>query len=319
MGKEILITGGSGFIGSNLALELQKREPEAQITVLEDFRATSFKNLLGFEGDVLTYDVAEKLWLSWAKGRSIDQIYHLASITDTTILDEKKMMYDNVEGFRNILDLAVEKEASLVYASSAAVYGSQNTSMKETDGGKPNNVYGFSKWVMENLAHSYHHKLKVVGLRYFNVFGPREDFKGAAASMIYQLAKQILSGKNPRIFTDGEQKRDFVYVKDVVKATIMAHQSKENTSLNVGTGQATSFNEVIDALNEAFETQMKPDYFENPYSFYQDFTQADMSHHQKMTGFQCDYSTREGIFDYAKNYLLNAQSFSKPAIPSGTE
>jgi ADP-L-glycero-D-manno-heptose 6-epimerase len=214
------------------------------------------------------------------------------------------MMYDNVEGFRNILDMAVEKKATVVYASSAATYGSIDRPIQESDAGNPNNIYGYSKWIMDQLAPSYYDKIKVVGLRFFNVFGPREYYKGHASSMIYQLALKMMEGHRPRIFKWGEQKRDHIYVKDVVTACLMAHKAKESTVMNLGTGQATSFNEIVDAVNEALGTDMKPEYFDNPYSFYQNFTQADMSHHEKMTGFRCHYSTREGILDYVRNYLL---------------
>lgn len=303
--KNILVTGGSGFIGSNLSLELQNRYPHANITVIDDFRATSFKNLLGFQGDVLAFNVAEKDWLQAVAHKPFDVIFHLASITDTTVLDEKKMMFDNVEGFRNILNLACDRKADVVYASSAAVYGSQDASMKEADGGHPNNIYGFSKWVMENLAKTYEGKIKIVGLRYFNVFGPREYFKGNAASMIYQLYKQMAAGRRPRIFKFGEQRRDFIYVKDVVAATIQARNSKQNTVVNVGTGKSSSFNDLVTYLNEALQTSLEPDYFDNPYDFYQNFTEADMSHHEKMTGFRPQFSTRAGITDYVRNYLLH--------------
>ena len=311
--KHVLVTGGSGFIGSNLALEIQKRFREAQITVVDDFRGSSFKNLLGFKGDVLAFNVAEKEWLEAVKDRPLDVIFHLASITDTTVLDEKKMMFDNVEGFRNVLALALEKKAEVIYASSAAVYGNQETPMKEEDAGKPNNIYGFSKWTMEQIAKNYAGAThasplpKIVGLRYFNVFGPGEWFKGAAASMIYQLAKQMMAGKRPRIFKWGEQRRDFIYVKDAVAATIKAREAKQNTVLNVGTGRSTSFNEVIEALNEGLGTHLEPDYFDNPYGFYQDFTQADMDRTKKEIGFEAGYSTREGILDYVRNFLLPTQ------------
>ncbi len=302
--KSILVTGGAGFIGSNLCLELQNRYPNAVITAMDDFRAGSFKNLLGFRGDVLAYDVAQKNWFACLKDRPVEVIFHLASITDTTVLDERKMMFDNVEGFRNILEFALAKKAAVVYASSAATYGSQSTPMKLEDAGAPNNIYGFSKWTLEGLARIYSDKLKVVGLRYFNVFGPREYYKGPAASMIYQLYKQMAAGKRPRIFKFGEQRRDFIYIKDVVEATIKARESKKNTSLNIGSGQSTSFNELINALNEALGTKLEPDYFDNPYDFYQNFTQADISHTEKMTGFKPRYTTREGILDYVRTYLL---------------
>ncbi|MFH1208831.1 MAG: ADP-glyceromanno-heptose 6-epimerase [Candidatus Omnitrophota bacterium] len=302
--KNILVTGGSGFIGSNIALELQSRLPEARITVLEDFRSSCFKNLLGFKGDLLAYDCSGKTWMSWAKGKKLDIIYHMAAITDTTILDEQKMMFDNVEGFRNVLDLAVEKKAAVVYASSAATYGSIDRPIKESDAGHPNNIYGYSKWIMDQLAPFYYDKVKVIGLRFFNVFGPRECYKEHAASMIYQLALKMMEGHRPRIFKWGEQKRDHIYVKDVVAATLMAQKARASTVMNLGTGQATSFNEIVNALNEALGTNHKPDYFDNPYVFYQNFTQADMSHHETMTGFRCRYTTREGILDYVRNYLL---------------
>lgn len=314
--KNILVTGGSGFIGSNLALELQSRYPEAVVTVLDDFRSSSFKNLLGFRGDILAYDCSHTSWLNWAKGKKLDRIYHMASITDTTFLDEQKMMFDNVEGFRNILNLATEKKATVVYASSAATYGTIDRPIQESDAGHANNIYGYSKWIMDQLARTYHHKIKVIGLRFFNVFGPREYYKGSAASMIYQLALQMMAGKRPRIFKWGEQKRDHIYVKDVVEAVLMAHHAKKNTVMNLGTGQATSFNELVDALNEALATHYKPDYFDNPYPFYQNFTQADMSHHLHMTGFQCRYTTREGILDYVKNYLLKKQRVDVSAYQS---
>ncbi len=311
--KNILVTGGSGFIGSNLTLELQTRYPNANITVIDDFRGSSFKNLLGFLGDVMAYDVSDATWLEHFRHRPLDTIFHMASITDTTVLDEKKMMFDNVEGFRNILDLAAAKKCPVVYASSAATYGSagDNKPLTEADAGVPNNVYGFSKWVLENLARQYNPAVKTVGLRFFNVFGPREFFKGKAASMIYQLYLQMKAGKRPRIFKFGEQKRDFVYIKDVVECIIASRGARQSSVVNVGTGQATSFNEVIQAINEALRLSLEPDYFDNPYDFYQNYTQADMSHTEKITGFKPKYSTREGILDYVRNYL---EAGEKPVL-----
>ena len=334
--KKVLVTGGSGFIGSNLSLEIQKRYPKALVTVADDFRGSSFKNLLGFNGDVMAYNVADPAFLIAAKSKTFDTIFHMASITDTTVLDEKKMMNDNVEGFRNILDLAVRTKSDVIYASSAAVYGSgpatpvkssrrnkknqasssENTGIafKESDAGLPNNIYGYSKWAMENLAKEYSGKLKIIGLRFFNVFGPRETFKGHAASMIYQLYLQMKAGKRPRIFKFGEQRRDFIYVKDVVEAILAACNSKINTSINVGTGRPTTFNALVAAINEALGSSYEAEYFDNPYDFYQNFTQADMTHAQKTTGFKCKFTTREAILDYVRNYLEGAgPSKSSPA------
>ena len=305
--KNIIVTGGAGFIGSNLAMYLQEKAEDTNIIVVDDFRQASFKALEGFKGDIIASNVAEKEWLLTFKNKKVSAIFHLASITDTTVLDERKMMFDNVEGFRNILELAVEKGADVVYASSAAVYGSQDLPMKEEDGGKPNNIYGFSKWVMENLAKAYSGKIKVAGLRYFNVFGPNEYYKGNAASMIYQLACQMIDGKRPRIFTAGEQRRDFVYVKDVVSATFSALFAKSGTVVNIGSGKSTSFNEVIDAINKALGSSLKPSYFDNPYDFYQDFTEADLSKAKKEIAYEPAFTTAEGIKDYITKYLIEVK------------
>lgn len=305
--KNIIVTGGAGFIGSNLAMYLQEKAEDTHIIVIDDFRKASFKTLEGFKGDIIASNVAEKEWLLTFKDKKVNAIFHLASITDTTVLDERKMMFDNVEGFRNILELAVDKGADVVYASSAAVYGSQGLPMKEEDGGKPNNIYGFSKWVMENLAKTYSDKIKVVGLRYFNVFGPNEYYKGKAASMIYQLACQMMDGKRPRIFTGGEQRRDFVYVKDVVSATFSALSAKNSAVVNIGSGKSTSFNEVIDAINKALGGSLKPSYFDNPYDFYQDFTEADISRAKKEIGYEPAFTTVEGIKDYITKYLIEVE------------
>lgn len=316
--KNILITGGAGFIGANLALESQKRYPNAAITVADDFRCSSFKNLLGFNGDVMAYNVADPAFLNAAKRKSFDMIFHLASITDTTVLDEQKMMLDNVEGFRNILELGLKNKCAVVYASSAAVYGdgpNAERPFQESDAGKPNNIYGYSKWVMEKLARGYQKKVKTVGLRFFNVFGPRETFKSRAASMIYQLYLQMKEGRRPRIFKYGEQKRDFIYVKDVVEAVLLAPKSKISTVLNIGTGRPTSFNALIASLNEALTTSYEPEYFDNPFDFYQDFTQADMSHTQKTIGFKCKFSTREAILDYVRHHLEAEASKSPKSQP----
>ena len=130
---------------------------------------------------------------------------------------------------------------------------------------RPINVYAFSKVILDNLAERARHEgLRVTGLRYFNVYGPGEAHKGAAASMIYQLFLQMKAGKRPRVFRHGEQKRDFVHVADVVAATLLAAEKGRETVYNVGSGAARSFNDVIKALNASLRTDLKPDYFDNP-------------------------------------------------------
>jgi ADP-L-glycero-D-manno-heptose 6-epimerase len=298
----ILLTGGAGFIGANLALALQEKYPDSKILILDDFSSANFKNLKKFKGEVLSCDVSTDEVFFKTDDFQPDLIFHLASITDTTVTDQELMMRRNVDGFKNILELAYDSEATVVYASSASVYGNvkEHVPLKEDREKSPENVYAFSKYIMDNIAREFSEKtgLKVVGVRYFNVYGPGEAHKGKFASMIYQLYLQMKKNQRPRIFKWGEQKRDFVYVKDAVEATILAKDAPVSTVYNVGSGEARSFNEVIALLNKALGKDLEPDYFDCPYDFYQEYTQADMGKIKKELGFVPKYNLERGIKEY---------------------
>ncbi|MBI4658515.1 MAG: ADP-glyceromanno-heptose 6-epimerase [Verrucomicrobia bacterium] len=299
--RNILITGGAGFIGSNLALALQAKYPDARLVVTDDFRSGSFANLQGYRGDIVAGDISRLDWQAQFKDDVFDAIFHEASITDTTIHDQFLQVHDNVEGFRRLLEFASATHTPVVYASSAATYGIASARMKEDQPPAPANVYAFSKVQLDNLARIYcrnHASWRIVGVRYFNVFGPHEAHKKAAASMIYQLYLQMKAGRRPRVFRTGEQKRDFVYVKDAARMTIQALGAPESTFYNCGTGQAFSFNEVITELNKNLGTRLEPEYFENPYSFYQPHTEADMTLAKNELKFTPEYSPAAGIADY---------------------
>ncbi len=302
MTNNILVTGGAGFIGANLTLKLQDMYPESRILVLDDFTSANFKNLIKFKGEVLACDVSTDEVFFKVEEFSPNMIFHLASITDTTVTDQELMMRKNVDGFKNILEIAYDNNATVVYASSASVYGNvkEHVPLKEDREKHPENVYAFSKYVMDNIAEDFSKDtgLKAVGVRYFNVYGPGEAHKGKFASMIYQLYKQMKEGRRPRIFEYGEQKRDFVYVKDAVDMTILAMNAPKTTVYNVGSGEPHSFNDVIKYLNEALGTSYEPEYFECPYDFYQEYTHADMTKAKEELGFVPKYHLREGIKEY---------------------
>lgn len=298
----ILVTGGAGFIGSNLVLTLQK---DNDITVVDNLLSGNTENLEGFKGNLVTDDIIS---MNLSQFKDIDVIFHQASITDTTLSDEKKMMEVNVGGFRRILNFALEGRATLIYASSAGVYGNGPCPMREDQNLSPQNAYARSKSLMDEEAMKYKDRIRIVGLRYFNVYGPREKYKKKAASMLYQLACQMREGKNPRLFKYGEQSRDFIYVKDVVDATIRAMKAKESGIVNVGTGTATTFNRIIEVLNQVLGTSFEPEYFDNPYSFYQNETRADTERAKELLGFKARYSIEEGIKDYLKEEGLEGTS-----------
>jgi len=250
-----LVTGGAGFIGSSLAFDLEAAGHT--VAILDNFSSGSFKNLAGFKGYVRAGDICDKAAFAGLEG-NFDAVFHQAAITDTTVLDQKLMMEVNVEGLRNALEFARERGAKrVVYASSAGVYGNGPCPMKENSVPAPENVYGFSKAIGDNVAREFaadNKGMTVVGLRYFNVYGAREAHKGKFASMIYQLYLQMKAGKNPRVFRAGEQTRDFVYIKDVVAANLTALKAKRCGVMNVGTGKQETFNRVIECLNKGLGT-----------------------------------------------------------------
>ena len=215
--------------------------------------------------------------------------------------DQFVQVHDNVESFRRLLNFARPTKTRIIYASSAATYGPATEASVESNGAAPANVYAFSKVIMDNVARQAAAESPdwiIVGLRYFNVYGPREAHKGVPASMIYHLAQQIKAGKRPRIFKHGEQKRDFVYVKDVVEGTIRALDAKASGIYNVGTGQARSFNELVGVLNKSLGTNFEPEYFDNPHAHYQNFTRADLTSAREGLRYEPRFSLEDGVRDY---------------------
>jgi len=290
---EMLVTGGAGFIGSSLAIELEKKGN--QVTIIDNLSSGNRENLKEFQGKLIEGDVSKTLEF----GRDFDVIFHLASITDTTFKSNTEMYRQNIAGFLQMLNLAIENNSKFIYASSAGVYGNGPVPMKENQKLKPLNAYAHSKKIMDDIAERFFNNLHIVGLRYFNVFGPNELHKGKSASMIYQLGKKMQQGIKPRIFADGEQKRDHIYVKDVVKATILAMTAKKSGIYNVGTGIATTFNELVSILNEVLNTSLETEYFENTIEkVYQYNTQADTKNAGKYLGFEAEYKLKDAVKEY---------------------
>jgi ADP-L-glycero-D-manno-heptose 6-epimerase len=299
----LIITGGAGFIGSNLTLALQEKFPDARLTVIDDFRSGDFKNLAGYRGDFVAQNLATLDWQKQFGNEQVDAIFHLASITDTTLHDQFVQVHDNVESFRRILNFARSTRTRIIYASSASTYGPATAASVESNGAAPANIYAFSKVIMDNIAIRTAAELPdwiIIGLRYFNVYGPREAHKGVPASMVYHLAQQMKARQRPRIFKHGEQKRDFVYVKDIVDGSILALEAKESGIYNLGCGQARSFNELVDILNKCLGTKLPPDYIDNPHAHYQNFTEADLEKVRSALGYQPQFPLEDGIKDYMK-------------------
>jgi ADP-L-glycero-D-manno-heptose 6-epimerase len=307
MYKHVVITGGAGFVGSNLVLELARRYPEADLTVVDDFRSGSFKNLEGFKGDVIAGELSRLDLKHYFGGRKVDLVFHLASITDTTDHNQFRQVHDNVESWRNLLNYFEGRKTRLVYASSAATYGIAAGVNHVDQEPKPANVYAYSKVQLDNLARRFARENPsqvVVGLRYFNVYGPREAHKGAASSMILQLAQQMRRGQAPRVFKHGEHIRDFVYVKDIVNCTLLAARARTSGIYNAGSGVPRSFNDIVANLNRVLQMNWQPEYIDNPHVHYQPHTEADLAPTTRALRYKPKYTLETGIDDYAASGFL---------------
>ena len=309
--KRILITGGAGFIGSNLALYFQKHHPKAEVVVFDCFRNGEtfengnpkslghFKNLLGFNGEVIVGDINNKADLERLASKGFDYVFHQAAISDTTAVNQELILRSNLNAFKDLLDLCAK--AKMIYASSAGVYGNTPAPNSISNGEIPENAYGFSKLMMDKLALKYLQedpKRHIVGLRYFNVYGEREFYKGKTASMILQCSLQALQNKKVRLFKMGEQKRDFVYIQDVIQANIKAMTTPKSGVYNVGSGKARSYNDIVNCLKKELG-EFEVEYFDNPYSFFQTHTEANITLTKQFLGYEPRFSLEAGI----KNYL----------------
>ena len=312
--KNILITGAAGFIGSSLCFYFQNNYPNVNIIALDSFRNSEtfsngnlksfghFKNLLGFKGQVISGNINDKeLIKDLEENFNFDYIFHQAAISDTTVQEQDLMIQTNVNAYEDLLKIAIKHKANMIYASSAATYGDSNRF--EVGYEQPNNAYGFSKVMMDNITYKYLKQgvdISIVGLKYFNVYGPREFFKNKTASMVVQFAHQILKGLTPKLF-EGSDKilRDFIYIEDIIQANIKACSPKKSGIYNVGTGYARSFEDIVNILQKELEIDNGKEYIPNPYiGSYQFFTQANIETSKENLGYEAKYSMEEGIKAY---------------------
>jgi ADP-L-glycero-D-manno-heptose 6-epimerase len=313
--KTILITGAAGFIGSNLCFYFQNNYPDSKIIALDSFRSGEtlsngnlksfghYKNLLGFTGTVISGDINDKELLNQIdEDYDFDFIFHEAAISDTTASEQDLMVKTNVNAYEDLLKMAINHNANMIYASSAATYG--DAASPQTVGNEnPGNVYGFSKLMMDNITYDYLKKdldISIVGLRYFNVYGPREFYKNKTASTVIQFGHQILAGNTPKLF-EGSDKilRDFIYIEDVIQANIKAAIPNKSGVYNVGTGKARSFQDIADILQKELGTNLGTNYIPNPYvGQYQFHTEANIEETKINLGYSPKYEMEDGIKDY---------------------
>src|SRR5713101_3252812 len=282
----IIVTGGAGCSGSNLIEALNARG-DSEILVVD--RSADSRNLANLRiAEFMQPDEFRRAIERDALPARIDAIFHQGACADTTCDDRAYMIDNNFTFSKEILHFALARRIPLVYASSAAVYGASIAFAPSCENERPLNIYGVSKLDFDNYVREVAASSEsvVAGLRYFNVYGPRESHKGKMASMVYQLYRQLRANGRARLFTgtdgyaDGEQRRDFVFVGDVVRVNLaLAEGTMRSGIFNVGTGQSRSSNEVASTIVGRIGAGAI-EYVPFPASLagrYQSFTQADLS------------------------------------------
>lgn len=318
----IVITGAAGFIASNLHRRLND-EKFYDIIIVDDFNHKEKE--LNYKNKRFTDQVDRKSFFNWLdkNHKMVQFVFHIGARTDTTESDKKIFDELNLDYSKLVWKKCAEYGLPLVYASSAATYGSGEFGYTDDHSVIPKliplNKYGeskndFDKWALEQTDKPYFW----IGLKFFNVYGPNEYHKGRMSSVIYAAYKQIkktgimklFRSHNPE-FIDGEQKRDFIYIDDVVNVMyFFLHNRKNNGIYNLGTGNARTFNDLLAAIFKAMALPEKIEYIDTPQDIrdnYQYFTEADMNK-LKSAGYDNSFTSIEnGIEDYIKHYLLTGK------------
>lgn len=321
-----VVTGACGFIGANLVKALNERGVSDIIAVDNLTKADKFRNLTDCEiADYLDKQEFLDLVESGQLDGGIEAILHEGACSDTMETDGRYMMANNYRYSLALLDFCQEQEIPLLYASSASVYGGGSVFREERSHEAPLNVYGYSKFLFDQIVRR---RLagadsQIAGFRYFNVYGPRESHKGRMASVAFHHFNQYRADGKVKLFEgyggygNGEQRRDFVYVGDVVKVNMHFLETRTSGIYNLGTGRAQSFNELAAAtVNACRGLEGKPslslaelvaqgiiEYVAFPEALkgkYQSFTQADLTQ-LRGAGYGGEFATvEEGVADYVK-------------------
>ncbi len=317
----IIVTGGAGLIGSNVVRKLNERGIFDLLVVDHNLEGTKDGNLnpLRYSNYV---DKSEfiKLSLDGKYGDEIEAIIHLGACSDTTEIDKEYLYKNNFEYTRKLSEFAADNEIRFIYASSAATYGNGEKGYSDDEKliptYEPLNEYARSKQMFDLWALEHGYLDKIVGLKYFNVFGPNEEHKGDMRSMVLKAFKQIwATGKvdlyksHREDYEDGEQQRDFLYVKDAADMTLCFLDNPEITGIyNIGSGKAETWNDLISNVFESLDIEPNIEYIDMPENIrnqYQYCTKADMTKFSKLNYSKTPMSLSDAVIDYVQNYLLS--------------
>jgi len=302
-GHRVLVTGGAGFIGSTLANRLAA---DNHVIALDDCYLGTPENL----DDAVEFVRASVLEDDLPT--DVDVVFHLAALSSYAMHedDPARGVRVNVEGFVNTVDQARRDGCErVVYASTSSIYGSRTEPSPEGMPVTVNTGYEASKLARERYGEYFrnHYGLDVAGLRFFSVYqgyGGSEEHKGEYANVIAQFADDIAGGRSPKLYGDGTQTRDFTHVSDVARGTELVAEERLNGVYNLGTGEAHSFNEVVDRINDELGTDVDPEYVENPIpeDVYVHDTRADYSRVREATGWEPAVGFDEGVRRVCEQY-----------------
>jgi len=297
----ILVTGGAGFIGSNLVEELLAAGED--VVVLDNMHTGSPENLKGLVGNLrLIQGSCNDL-----PGMDLhpERIYHLGIPSSSPMYKKNPYLVgEALNGFTAVFELAKKSGSRVVYASSSSLYNGLLPPHREDMTIRVADYYTEARLAMERMAELYKQLYDVnsVGMRFFSVYGPKETAKKQYANMVTQFLWEMQDAKTPIIFGDGLQTRDFTYVKDVTHALQMAMQSDYHGIVNVGTGKAYTFNQTIEILNKAMGLDVKAQHVPNPIKNYVLHTLSDTTKSEKVLGFRARFNLVDGVKELLKSY-----------------
>lgn len=323
----IIVTGGAGFIGSALIWKLNQMGEEEIIIVDELGKDEKWKNLTGLRFiDIYHPNEFIELIIDDAVPFEVDTIFHLGACSSTTEKDADYLLQNNYHYSQDLAKFAITHRARFIYASSAATYGDGSMGYlddeRELNKLRPLNMYGYSKHLLDLWLHKTGYNEEVVGLKYFNVYGPNESHKDDMRSVIHKSYGQIIETGSVKLFKsykddykDGEQKRDFIYVKDAVDMTLHFYKNKDVHGLfNIGTGKARTWVDLVTSVFNSMDKPVSIEFIDMPDILkdkYQYFTEANIEK-IKTAGYTEEISSLEdGITDYVKNYLITENYLDK--------